>query len=65
MFDIGVDIDVGCRGGDGVCADTIYMATKLGGLLAFLCFTMMLTLLAALTMAFGVNDGNNILLLYA
>ena len=65
MFDIGVDIDVGCQGGDGVCADTIYMTTNLGGLLAFLCFALMLTLIAALTMAFGVNDGTNILLLHA
>ena len=36
MFGIGDDIDVGCGSGVGVSADTIHMATKLGGLLAFL-----------------------------
>ena len=36
-FGFGVDIDVGYGGGVGFGADTTYVATKLGGLLAFLC----------------------------
>ena len=37
------------------------MATKLGGLLAFLCLVLMLALMSALALIFGVGDGTNII----
>ena len=57
MFCIGVDIDIGCGGSVNVGADTIYVVTKLEGLLAFLCLALMLTLMSALVLVFFVGDG--------